>query len=90
MAILGIGVADDLQRHNATKNVLALLVNGVAAVVFIAVADVDWPVAGLIAVGSVIGGQLGATVGRRLPPAVLRAVIVVVGVTVALVVLLLS
>jgi uncharacterized protein len=80
MAILGIGVDDDLQRHNATKNVLALLVNGVAAVVFIAVADVDWAVAGLIAVGSVIGGQIGAGVGRRLPAALLRAVIVVVGV----------
>jgi uncharacterized membrane protein YfcA len=35
---------------------------------------------GLIALGSVIGGQLGATVGRRLPGPVLRAVIVVVGV----------
>ena len=80
MAILGIGVDDDLQRHNATKNVLALLVNGVAAVVFIAVADVDWVVAGLIAVGSVIGGQIGAGVGRRLPATLLRAVIVVVGV----------
>jgi len=80
MAILGIGVDDDLQRHNATKNVLALLVNGVAAVVFIAVADVDWPIAGLIAVGSVVGGQIGAGVGRRLPATLLRAVIVVVGV----------
>ncbi len=80
MAILGIGVADSTQRHNATKNVLALLVNGVAAVIFIFVADVDWGVAGLIAVGSVIGGQIGATVGRRLPPNVLRAVIVVVGI----------
>ena len=80
MAILGIGVDDDLQRHNATKNVLALLVNAVAAVVFIVVADVDWPVAGLIAVGSVIGGQIGASVGRRLPAALLRAVIVVVGI----------
>ena len=68
MAILGIGVADSMQRHNATKNVLALLVNGVAALVFIAVADIDWAVAGLIALGSVIGGQIGATVGRRLPP----------------------
>ena len=80
MAILGIGVDDDLQRHNATKNVLALLVNAVAAVVFIAVADVDWPIAGLIAVGSVVGGQIGAGVGRRLPTTLLRAVIVVVGV----------
>lgn len=87
MAILGIGVADSMQRHTATKNVLALLVNAVAAVVFIAVADVDWVVAGLIALGSVVGGQLGATVGRRLSPNLLRAVIALVGLT-ALVVLL--
>lgn len=81
VAVLGIGVADSLQRHNATKNVLVLLVNGVAAVIFIVVADVDWTVAGLIAAGSVVGGQLGARVGRRLPPTVLRGVIVVVGLT---------
>jgi uncharacterized membrane protein YfcA len=89
MAILGIGVADTLQRHNATKNVLALLVNGVAAVVFVVVADVDWLVVLLVAIGSIVGGQIGATVGRRLPSAVLRGVIVVVGVT-ALVVLLVT
>jgi uncharacterized protein len=80
MAVLGIGVDDDLQRLNATKNVLALVVNTVSALVFIAVAHVDWAVAGLVAVGSVIGGQLGARIGRRLPPALLRGVIVVVGV----------
>ena len=92
MAILGIGVADSMQRHNATKNVLALLVNGIAAIVFAVLSFVDipgipggethvnWAAAGLIAVGSTIGGQLGATVGRRLPPAVLRALIVIVGV----------
>ena len=80
MAILGIGVVDSMQRHNGTKNVLALLVNGIAAVVFLFVSHVDWRAVALIAVGSVVGGQIGATVGRRLPPVVLRAVIVVVGV----------
>jgi uncharacterized membrane protein YfcA len=80
MAIFGIGIEDDVQRHNALKNVLSALVNGVAAVVFIIVADPDWRAVGLIAVGSVIGGQIGATLGRRLSPALLRAVIVVVGV----------
>jgi uncharacterized membrane protein YfcA len=69
-----------MQRHTATKNVLALIVNAVAALVFIAVADIDWTVAGLIALGSVVGGQIGATVGRRLPPNLLRAVIAAVGV----------
>ena len=80
MAVLGIGVPETLQRSNATKNVLALLVNGIAAVIFIAVADVDWAVAGLIAAGSIVGGQIGATWGRRLPPLGLRIVIVIVGV----------
>lgn len=80
MAVLGVGLQETMQRNNATKNVLAVIVNAVAALVFIAVADVDWAVAGLIAAGAVVGGQLGATVGRRLPPNVLRGVIVLVGV----------
>lgn len=80
MAIMGIGVPETLQRLNAVKNVLALVVNGVAAVLFIAIADIDWAVAGLIAAGAVMGGQVGATVGRRLPDPLLRGVIVVVGV----------
>jgi uncharacterized membrane protein YfcA len=79
MGVLGVGIQDSLQRLNGTKNVLAAIVNGVAAVVFIFVADVDWAVAALIALGAVLGGQIGATVGRRLPPLALRLVIVTVG-----------
>lgn len=89
MAILGNGVPDTLNRLNATKNLLSLVVNGVAALVFIALEPVDWPVAALIALGSILGGQLGARIGRRLPQPVLRAVIAVVG-TVALVALLVA
>jgi uncharacterized membrane protein YfcA len=79
MGLLGIGIADTLQRLNGLKNVLAGLVNGVAGLIFVFVADVDWTVVALIAAGSVVGGQIGATVGRRLSPTVLRIVIVVVG-----------
>jgi len=79
MAVLGIGLQETMQRNNATKNVLAGIVNAVAALLFIFVAHVDWGVVALIAVGSTIGGQLGARVGRRLPPLALRIVIVVVG-----------
>jgi uncharacterized membrane protein YfcA len=80
MGILGIGIDDTLQRHNAMKNVLAFAANAMAAVVFITVAQVDWTAAGLIAFGSVIGGQVGSTIGRRLPAWALRVIIVVVGV----------
>jgi uncharacterized membrane protein YfcA len=80
LGLLGISWSDNLQRINALKNVLACVVNGVAAVVFIIATHVDWGAAGLIAAGSIIGGQLGARVGRRLPPWGLRAVIVCVGI----------
>lgn len=80
LAILGLALDDDLQRINALKVVLAGLVNLVAAVIFVFAAHVAWIPALLIALGSTIGGLLGARAGRRLPAAALRAVIVVVGV----------
>ena len=72
-----------MQRLNAVKNVLALVANGVAAVLFVFFADVAWIVVVLVAVGSVVGAQLGATVGRRLPAPALRGLIVVVGLVAA-------
>ena len=80
MGIMAVGIQETLQRLNALKNVLAAIVNAVAGVLFAVEADVDWTIAALIGIGSIIGGQLGATVGRRLPAPVLRLVIVLVGV----------
>jgi uncharacterized membrane protein YfcA len=80
MGFLGLFLAESLQRQNALKNILAGLVNFVAAVVFVATTHIDWTAAALIAGGSIVGGIIGAQVGRRLPPAALRAVIVVVGI----------
>jgi len=81
MGIMGALSSEPLQRLNGYKNVLATGVNGMAAVVFLVVARdrVDWLVVVLIAVGSTIGGVLGATVGRRLPAPVLRGAIVLIG-----------
>jgi uncharacterized protein len=81
LAILGLSLPDEqLQRVNALKVVLAGLVNLVAGIVFIFAAHIAWTAALLIAIGSIIGGIGGARWGRRLPPPVLRAVIVVVGI----------
>jgi len=79
LAILGVALAQDLQRTNALKNVLAGLVNGVAGLYFAFAAHVEWAPAGLIAGSSILGAQLGARYGRRLPPRALRALIVAVG-----------
>jgi len=80
IGIMGIAFTDSVQRINAVKNVLAGLVNGVAALIFIVATHVDWGAAGLIAAGAIIGGQVGARIGRRLPPWGLRVVIICVGV----------
>ena len=79
LALMGMLLRDEMQRMNAAKNVIALLVNGVAAVFFVFTATIDWTVVLILATGSALGGLLGAKVGRRLPPTALRAVIVVIG-----------
>lgn len=79
IGLLGVAFDDSLQRINAVKNVLAAVVNGVAAVVFIAFSHVAWGAAALLAAGSILGGQAGAHVGRRLSPWALRLVIICVG-----------
>lgn len=82
MGLLSALLSAPLQRLNGIKNVLGTVVNGVAAVTFLVVAihQVRWEVAALIAVGSLIGGVIGAKVGRRLPPWALRGFIVLIGV----------
>jgi uncharacterized membrane protein YfcA len=92
IALLGIALDDDLQRINAAKNVLSAIVNGAAAVLFIAASlisdtEINWLAVLLVAVGATLGGLLGARIGRRIPPLALRGFIVVVGL-VALVTLL--
>jgi uncharacterized membrane protein YfcA len=83
MALLAIFIPDDIQRLNGLKNFLTLVVNGVAAILFIVFAHVEWAPVVLIAAGSIVGGQIGAAVGRRLPAQLLRATIILVGATVA-------
>jgi uncharacterized membrane protein YfcA len=87
LAVLRLAFEDDLQHLNAVKNVLASIANGVAAVLFIAVAHVAWGAAALLAAGSIAGGALGAAYGRRLPEAWLRRIVIVGGTVVAVVLL---
>lgn len=79
VAVSGMLLHESLQRLNGMKNVLSAVVNTVAGVIYAFVAPVSWPVIGLLAVSSTLGGLLGAKIGRKLSPAVLRAVIVVIG-----------
>ncbi len=81
IGVMGALLPESMQRMNAAKNLLSLLVNVVAAAAYTLVAfdRISWLAAGLIAVGSLLGGFLGAHYGRRLSPNALRLVIVVVG-----------
>lgn len=85
LALLGIGWTTDLHRANGAKNALAGVANLVSATVFVVGGVVDWRIAGLVAVGSALGGVIGARVGRRLPAPLLRGLIVVVALTAAVV-----
>ena len=81
VGVMGALLPESVQRMNAAKNLLTLVVNTVAAVGYTLVAfdRISWPVAGIIAASSLVGGWVGARYGRRLSPNTLRSTIVVVG-----------
>ncbi len=86
MGLMGIMLSAGIQALNGLKNVLGTIVNAVAAISFMVFAwdRIDWKIVALIGGGSLVGGVLGARIGRRLPPLVLRAIILIIG-TLALV-----
>ena len=81
VGLMGALVHNSMQELNAAKNLLTLLVNMVSATTYTIVAfdRINWTAVGMIAAGSLIGGFIGAGVGRRLAPMVLRGVIVALG-----------
>ena len=88
LGVLGTFLPDALARVNALKNVLSLVVNTVALVAFALFGPVRWGAALVVAVTSLAGGFLGARLARRIPAALLRALVVAYGVVVAVVLLL--
>jgi uncharacterized membrane protein YfcA len=81
VGILGVFMTGTIQNANAMKNILVLGVNLIAAASYLLFAfdRINWTVVGIIAVSSLIGGLVGAKVGRRLSPPVLRGVIFALG-----------
>ena len=80
MAVLGLGLDVEMRILNALKTGAVMAGNLVAGLIFVVVADLDWRAIGLLALGSVVGGYVGARIGRRIPPTLLRVLVVLAGV----------
>lgn len=83
LGVLGILLDDHLQRLNALKGMLSLMINVVGVVVFLASGRVAWLAAGILATTAYAGGHAGVRIARRLPPRVLRYGVVLLGLIVA-------
>jgi uncharacterized membrane protein YfcA len=84
LAVLGIFVEDGLQRINALKGLMSLVINLVAAVCFVVAGRVAWDAVAIMAAASLVGGRLGVTLARRLHEGLLRALVIGFGVAVAI------
>jgi uncharacterized protein len=83
LAVLGFGLDLEFRILNALKTFSVMAANVMASLIFLAIAQVDWHAIALLATGSVIGGYIGSHLGRLLPEALLRSLIVLVGVIAA-------
>lgn len=84
LALLGALLPDDLQRLNALKGVLSLIVAVVAALGFALFGPIAWDAALVVGAASLAGGAAGVRVARRLPAPLLRALVIAFGVAVAI------
>jgi uncharacterized membrane protein YfcA len=88
LAVLGLVLNDNLTRLNALKQAVAFATNIAAALFFVFSGQVVWSMAAVMAVGALVGGAIGGRLAGRIKPATLRAVVVVIGVAVAILYLL--
>jgi uncharacterized protein len=79
LAAMGILLPSSLQHANALKVLFSLLINAVAAVIFLWMGAVRAPEAALMAAAAIAGGFLGARLAQRLPPAGMRGFAIAVG-----------
>jgi len=79
LAILGLALPDSIARTSGLRTALSILVNGVAAAVFLIHGGLVWAAVGLLAAGSLIGGWIGARIALAIPAGALRVVVVVIG-----------
>jgi len=84
LAALGILGYTDIHQMNGLKNLLALFINGIAALYFVARGMANWPEALVMAVGAVAGGYGGAGVAKRIGPKAVRRIVVIIGFTMTL------
>jgi uncharacterized protein len=87
LAVMGLALPDDLGTLSGLRSVLSILINAVAALVFIVRGHVAWDVVVYLWIGTGIGGVMGTAAIRRLHPSWLRALIVAIGATTTIVLL---
>jgi uncharacterized membrane protein YfcA len=80
LAVLGLALPVSLAHTTGLRAVLSMIVNGIAAVVFLAHGGLAWAAVGWLAIGSLVGGYIGARLALALPVPALRVVVVVIGV----------
>ncbi len=83
LAALGVVLADTLQRINALKQLVSLVVNVAAAGLFLTSGRIEWPYAGAMAGAALAGGALGGRVASHVPARALRIAVVALGVALA-------
>lgn len=81
LATLGLMGLTDIHEMNAVKTVQAVVINVMAAAVFIVGQNVVWPFALVMAVGAIAGGFLGAHYGRLLSRTLVRGIVVGIGIS---------
>lgn len=83
LAFLGFTKLHDIHQMNGLKNMAASVIAITSIIVLLPSGLIDWRVGGIMAVGSGIGGLLGARLSEKVSSHALRVVVIIVGIVTA-------
>jgi len=84
LASLGLMGFTNIHKMNGLKNINAMIINAVAATIFVKSGLVEWRTALYMACGAIVGGSLGAGAAKRIGQKNVRRVVIMIGVILTL------
>ena len=79
LAVMAVSLPFEIQELQGLRNLLSIIINTIAATVFLIRGHLNWIAVSMLLVGTLIGGVIGTILIKKISPNVVRVLIVSIG-----------
>ena len=79
LAVMAVSLPFDIKELQGLRSLLSIIINAIAAMVFLIRGHLNWPAVSMLLIGTLIGGILGTQFIKKVSPNVVRTIVVLIG-----------